>query len=90
MRKGTLVDVQRIRHVLTGVSFPAAKWQLIAHAEEYGADATTRADLWGLPAGTYDGVAAIVAALGFATPPPRPGYRTAPPAQAAAQDRPGS
>lgn len=88
MGEGTPADIQRIRHVLTGVSFPAAKWQLIIHAEEYGADAPTRADLWGLPAGTYDGVAAVVAALGF-TLPPRPGYRTAPPAQAAAQDVPG-
>ena len=90
MSKGTPADIQRIRHVLTGVPFPAAKWQLIIHAEEYGADAPTRADLWGLPAGTYDGFAAVVAALGYAAPPPRPGYRTAPPAQAAAQDVPGS
>ncbi|MHA6780858.1 DUF2795 domain-containing protein [Pseudonocardia saturnea] len=89
MGRGTPADIQRIRHVLTGVSFPAAKWQLIIHAEEYGADAPTRADLWGLPAGTYDGLAAVVAAMGYTAPPPRPGYRTAPPAQAAAQDVPG-
>lgn len=90
MRKGAPDDVARIRHVLTGVSFPAAKWELITHAEAYGADAPTRADLWSLPAGTYDGVAAVVAALGLTAPPPRPGYRTNPPAQAAAQDVPGS
>lgn len=87
MGRGTPADIQRIRHVLTGVSFPAAKWQLIIHAEEYGADARTRADLWGLPAGTYDGAAAVVAALRFTAPAPPP--RTAPPAQAAAQDVPG-
>lgn len=86
MRKGTPSDVQRIRYVLTGLSFPAAKWQLIMHAEEYGADASTRADLWGLPAGSYDGLATVVAALGFTAAPPRAGHRPAAPAQAVAQD----
>ncbi|GAA3222759.1 hypothetical protein GCM10017691_09160 [Pseudonocardia petroleophila] len=88
MRKGTPVDIQRIRHVLAGVTFPAAKWQLIIHAEDYGADASTRTDLWGLPAGTYDSVGAVVAALGFTAPPARREYRAAPPAQAAGQDLP--
>ncbi|MBW0136186.1 DUF2795 domain-containing protein [Pseudonocardia abyssalis] len=88
MPEGTPVDIQRIRHVLAGVAFPAAKWQLIIHAEDYGADASTRTELWGLPAGTYDGLGAVVAALGWAAPPPRREYRPTPPVQAAAQDRP--
>lgn len=88
MRKGTAADVQRIKYVLAGMTFPAAKWQLIMHAEEYGADAATRSDLWGLPAHTYDGVASVVAALGLTAAPPRRGFRTAPPAQAAGQDLP--
>jgi len=88
MRQGNAVDVQRIRYVLAGVTFPAAKWQLIMHAEDYGADAATRADLWALPARTYDGVAAVIAALGLTAAPPRRGFRAAPPAQAAGQDLP--
>jgi hypothetical protein len=88
MRKETAADVQRIRYVLAGMEFPAAKWQLIMHAEEYGADADTRAGLWGLPTHTYDGVASVLAALGLTAAPSRRGFRTAPPAQAAGQDRP--
>jgi len=90
MRKVTHADVQRIRHVLAGLAFPAEKWQLIMHAEDYGADSATRADLWGLPAGTYDGIAAVLVALGPASGPPQPGYRSAPPSQAEGKDQPGA
>lgn len=88
MRRGTPADVQRVRHVLGGMAFPAAKWQLIIHAEEYGADAATRTDLWALPTGSYDSVAAVVAAMGFTAAPARRAFRSAPPAQAAARDLP--
>ncbi|QJY44694.1 DUF2795 domain-containing protein [Pseudonocardia broussonetiae] len=88
MRRGTAADVQRVRHVLSGLAFPAAKWQLIIHAEEYGADAATRTDLWALPTGTYDSAAAVVAAMGLTAAPPRRSFRSAPPAQAAARDLP--
>ena len=49
MRRSARADMARIAHVLAGVTFPAAKWQLIMHAEDYGADATSRSDLWRLP-----------------------------------------
>ena len=42
MRRSARADMARIAHVLAGVTFPAAKWQLIMHAEDYGADATSR------------------------------------------------
>ncbi len=42
---------QRLRHVLAGLSFPAQRWQVIAEAEHYGADARTRRELRALPAG---------------------------------------
>jgi hypothetical protein len=88
MRRNVRADIARIRHVLADVPFPAAKWQLIIHAEDYGADSGTRADLWGLPAGSYADVAAVLGALGLLAPPPsRPGYRPAPGAQAAARER---
>ncbi len=88
MRRNVRADIARIRHVLADVPFPAAKWQLIIHAEDYGADSGTRADLWGLPAGSYADLNAVLGALGLlAVPSPRPGYRPAPGTQAAGRDR---
>lgn len=96
MRRSARADTARIAHVLAGIPFPAAKWQLIMHAEDYGADATSRADLWRLPAAVYPDLAAVHAALGFTgrgstgrgstAGPAAPGYRPAPPAQAAGRD----
>jgi hypothetical protein len=83
-------DTVRLAHVLSGVPFPAAKWQLVIQAEDYGADARSRADMWRLPAGTYADLGAVLVALGLPTGPsaPRDGYREAPLAQAAALDLP--
>lgn len=84
-------DIARLGHVLADVDFPAAKWQLVTHAENYGADATTRDDLWRLPAGEYADLVAVLVALGYvvrAASAPPPGYRTQPATQAAAGDRP--
>jgi hypothetical protein len=58
------IDAERLAQVLVGVTYPAAKWQLIMHAEEYGADAATRADLWSLPAGDYPDLDSVLAAVG--------------------------
>lgn len=68
-RRTPRADAQRIGQVLAGIEFPAAKWQLIMHAEEYGADATTRAELWSLPARSYGDLVAVLAALGLVAPP---------------------
>lgn len=57
------VDAERLTQVLDGVAYPAAKWQLIMHAEEYGADTATRADLWSLPSGDYPDLVAVLAAI---------------------------
>lgn len=92
MRRGTQADMQRVRQVLAGLAFPAAKWQLITHAEHYGADSATRADLWALRPGDYPDLQAVFAALGLATTPPRrppvqrPAYQVTPAVQAAARD----
>ena len=88
MRRNVRADIARVRHVLADVPFPAAKWQLIIHAEDYGADSGTRADLWGLPARSYADLNAVLGALGLLAPPPgRPGHRAAPGPQAAGRDR---
>jgi hypothetical protein len=64
-RRSLRADTQRISQVLAGLDFPAAKWQLIMYAEEYGADSTTRADLWSLPTGVYTDLSRVLAALGL-------------------------
>lgn len=86
MRSNPRADIARVAQVLAGVAFPAATWQLIMHAEEYGADATSRTQLRGLPAGGYADLPAVLAALGLVTGPETIGYRTAPAVQAAARD----
>jgi hypothetical protein len=49
----------RLAYVLEGLVFPAAKWQVMMHAEHYGADAVSVAQLWGIPARTYPDLAAV-------------------------------
>ncbi|WP_158228011.1 DUF2795 domain-containing protein [Pseudonocardia sp. MH-G8] len=56
-------DVERLSQILTGTPYPAAKWQLIMQAEEYGADIATRAQLWALPSGTYRDLRSVLVAL---------------------------
>lgn len=68
-RRNERADIERISQVLAGIPWPAAKWQLLSHAEEYGADASTRAQLWGLAPGRYSSLAAVLAALGLAGGP---------------------
>jgi Protein of unknown function (DUF2795) len=89
-RRRTRADVQRLGQVLAGLEFPAAKWQLIMHAEDYGADAETRAELWALPSGTYADLRTVLVALDAAAAPParRNGYRAQPTVQAAGRSVP--
>jgi hypothetical protein len=58
---------QRLRHVLAGLSFPAQRWQVIAEAEHYGADARTRQELRVLPDARFESYAALLWALERAT-----------------------
>ena len=83
-RRTTRADVARIGHVLAGLTYPAAKWQIVAQADAYGADAVTTAQLWSLPTGTYRDLAAVCLALGLV--PARGGHRRQPPVQAAGRD----
>jgi hypothetical protein len=89
-RRNPRADAERVSQVLAGMAYPAAKWQLIMQAEEYGADAPTRAELWALPTGSYPDLPAVLAALGFegapverlakyrTQPSPNQPYRTGP------------
>ena len=79
-RRDDRADVERIAQVLDGLSFPAARWQVIAQADHYGADAVTRAQLVALPVRTYADLGAVLVALGLFVPDR--GRRTAPPAAA--------
>lgn len=91
-RSNTRADVERLSQVLADAAFPAAKWQLLMHAESYGADSATRTDLWTLPAGDYPTFTDVLVALGLVSIPARrpPGYRPQPGIQAAAREqRPG-
>lgn len=88
-RRTPRAAVARLDQVLTGLAFPAAKWELIMHAEHYGADARSRAELWSLPAGTYPDRHAVLAALGLVPARPRVGYGVAS-ALAMNRQRPGS
>lgn len=80
-------DPQRLASVLAGVAFPAAKWELVMHAEHYGADVRTRADLWALPAGSYADLPDVFAAMGLAPARARHRYHQQPAAQAAAREQ---
>lgn len=56
-------DVSVVRHVLAGLVFPASRWQLIATADLYGADVTTRERLHELPVRVYADWAEVDRAL---------------------------
>lgn len=87
-RRNSRAVAARLGQVLAGLAFPAAKWQLIMYAEDYGADAESRVELWSLPAGSYADLHTVFAALGVARPRPWTGYQVAPGAQAAGRGHP--
>jgi hypothetical protein len=64
-RHGGGAEVRRLSQVLAGLEFPAAKWQIVIHAEDYGADAASRSQLWTLAPQTYPDLTAVFAALGL-------------------------
>jgi hypothetical protein len=76
-------DAQRISQVLAGLRYPAARWQVLAEADHYGADSASRAQLWALPPGVYDDLSSVLVELGLLA---RNGRR--PRARAAAPRRP--
>jgi hypothetical protein len=59
----TRADVVRLGSVLAGLSWPAAKAQIVVHAD--GADPVSTAQLWSLPPRTvYADLADVCQALG--------------------------
>jgi hypothetical protein len=81
---GARADAQRISQVLAGLAYPAAKWRILAQVDHYGADAASRAQLWGLPVASYRDLHEVLAVLGLASD--RRAHR--PPAGGVAQVRP--
>ena len=72
-------DSVGIRDVLAGVRFPAPRWQLVAHAQHWGATPSCITELVALPVREYrslNDVAAAIAQQRTATtgrpPAPRP------------------
>jgi hypothetical protein len=60
-------DIERFNHVLSGLRYPAQKWQVIAHAmgEPAGqrrTDMRTLQQLWALPAGHYTNLTHVLTA----------------------------
>jgi hypothetical protein len=53
----------RLQQVLAGQSFPAARWELIAAAEMYGADLVTRSDLRALLPVRFRSLAEVLLAV---------------------------
>ena len=53
----------RLRYVLDGLTFPVDRWELIARAEHYGADAATLHDLRALPPRRYGSLTDVVTAI---------------------------
>jgi hypothetical protein len=62
-RPVTMDTRQRLQQVLEGQSFPAARWELIAGAEMYGADLLTRRELQALLPVRYEGLADVLLAV---------------------------
>lgn len=52
-----------VRQVLRGLTYPAERWQILAHAELYGVDAATRAALFDLPLRAYRSPGDVASAL---------------------------
>ena len=57
------MDPARITAVLTGVSYPARTWQLLAPADYYGADFDTRDALGTLHPGMHSGLDVVLTIL---------------------------
>ena len=53
----------RLRYVLDWLSFPVDRWELVARAEHYGADATTLRELWSLAEGRYGSLTDVINAI---------------------------
>jgi Protein of unknown function (DUF2795) len=51
---------RRMTVVLADVKFPAMKWELLIHAEFVGADIRSRTEIYRLPAGSYEDMAAVI------------------------------
>ena len=53
----------RLRYVLDGLSFPVDRWELVALAERYGADATTLHELRALSEQRYRSLTDVINAI---------------------------
>lgn len=62
---GTQLDQTSVRlaSVLSTLTFPAMKWQLVTHAEYNGADIKTRTELRDLPVGLYSDIESVISTV---------------------------
>ena len=67
----------RLRFVLNGTSFPAHRWELIAQAEHYGADARTLRELHQLEQRRYASLTEITDTISCFQPRPSSALRSA-------------
>lgn len=74
---GTTAVESRLAVILSGLRFPAHRWEIVIQAETYGADRTAQAWLARLPAGRYPSLAALAAVIAGVAAPPRPEPPTA-------------
>jgi len=57
------VSPERIRYTLSGLDLPAERWQIVAWAEHYGADAITLYELHRLPCKSYRTIGEVLDAI---------------------------
>jgi hypothetical protein len=79
-------DEVGIRDVLAGVRFPAPRWQLVAHAQHWGATPSCVTELVALPVRDYRSLNDVAAAIAAQ----RSGSAHRPPAAAPIPPRAGS
>ena len=57
------INSERFRYALAGLRFPAERWQIVAWANDYGADAFTMDDLHNLPRRSYRDIRDVIDAV---------------------------
>ena len=62
------INSERFRYALAGLRFPAERWQIVAWANDYGADAFTMDDLHNLPRRSYRDIRDVIDAVAEGLP----------------------
>ena len=62
------INSERFRSALAGLRFPAERWQIVAWANDYGANAFTMDDLHNLPRRSYRDIRDVIDAVAEGSP----------------------